>query len=192
MDTTERQIIDDLFEKLRQVEMRIGPRDQEAEAHIRNQLARQSAAPYYMAQTIIMQEQALAAATAHIEKMERERETRSTGPGFLAGLFGGGGAPAAGRRPHAASGDQRATPTARPDQVAGPWQTGGPGFLGGAMQTAIGVAGGMMLVNALGGMFGANEGEAAEPGTADPQPDSSSEEVDFGPEDADFGTFDDF
>ena len=194
MDTTERQVIDDLFGKLRQVEKQTGPRDQEAEAHIRSQVARQPAAPYYMAQTIVMQEQALAAATARIEEMERERDARPAGGGFLGGLFGSGGAPAAGRRPHAASDDPRLADYIRGDQAAGQPPTGRPGFLAGAMQTAVGVAGGMMLANALGSMFGADEAAAAEPGTDDPSPafDDPSKDVDFGADDADIGTFDDF
>lgn len=193
MDTAERQVIDELFQKLRQVESQTGPRDQEAEARIRSQVARQPAAPYYMAQTILMQEQALAAATARIEEMERERDAGPAGGGFLTGLFGGGAAPAAGRRSHAAPGDPRVAAYARADRAAGQHggadqrQTGGSGFLAGAMQTAVGVAGGMMLANALGGMFGADEAAAAEPDVDDP-----SEDVDFGADDGDFGSFEDF
>ena len=193
MDTTERQLVDELFQKLRQVESQTGPRDHEAEARIRSQVARQPAAPYYMAQTIVMQEQALAAATARIEEMERERDARPAGGGFLTGLFGGGAAPAAGRRSPAAPGDPRVAAYARADRAAGQRggtdqrQTGGSGFLAGAMQTAVGVAGGMMLANALGGMFGADEAAAAEPDVDDP-----SEDVDFGADDGDFGSFEDF
>jgi uncharacterized protein len=193
MDTTERQIIDELFGKLRQVESSTGPRDREAEAHIRSQISRQPAAPYYMAQTILVQEQALAAATARIEEMERERSDRPSGGGFLGGLFGGGDTPATGRRSPAAAGDPRLAAYARRGQGAGPWG-GGSGFLGGAMQTAVGVAGGMMLANALGGMFGADEAAAAEPGLDDASagPDDTSGDVDFGADEGDFGSFDDF
>lgn len=185
MDSTERNVIDDLFEKLRLVEQKTAPRDHQAEAHIHTLVARQPAAPYYMAQAIVMQEQALAAATDRIAEMERERAARPVGQGFLGGLFGGGESPASGRRPHATSGDRRNAPTAGPGQAVGPWQTGGPGFLGGAMQTAVGVAGGMMLATALGGVLGTNEATAAES-----EIDKSSSAFDDSPEDGDFGADD--
>ena len=41
-------------------------------------------------------------------------------------------------------------------------QQRGGGFLAGAAQTAMGVAGGVLLANAIGGMFGADEAQAAE------------------------------
>jgi Uncharacterized protein conserved in bacteria (DUF2076) len=49
MDSTERQVIDELFDKIRRAESRSGPRDPQAEARIREHLAEQPAAPYYMA-----------------------------------------------------------------------------------------------------------------------------------------------
>ena len=184
MDTTERQVIDDLFGKLRQVEEQTGPRDHEAEAHIRGLVARQPAAPYYMAQTIVMQEQALAAAQARLQDMESELKARPAGGGFLAGLFGGGTAPASRGRSYGVIGDPRVAAYAKPDQAFGQRQAGG-GFLAGAMQTAIGVAGGMMLASALGSMFATDEAAAAEGDVED-----TSESADA--EDGDFGSFDDF
>ena len=38
MNTQERQIIDDLFDKLRQVEQQSGPREPNAETHIRSRI----------------------------------------------------------------------------------------------------------------------------------------------------------
>lgn len=193
MDTTERQVIDDLFGKLRQVEEQTGKRDYQAEAHIRGLVARQPAAPYYMAQTILMQEQALATAQARLQDMESELKARPAGGGFLAGLFGGGTASAPGRRSHGVVGDPRVAAYAKPDQgagqrqAAGQRQVGGTGFLAGAMQTAVGVAGGMMLASALGSMFAPDEAAAAEAGLED-----TSEPVDIGADDGDAGLFDDF
>ena len=99
MDENERHIIDDLFGKLRQAEARSGPRDREAEDLIRRHVGAQPAAPYYMAQAIVVQEQALAASQARVQELERQLTGRPAGGGFLAGLFGGGGSerlPAAG------------------------------------------------------------------------------------------------
>ena len=52
MDQNERRVLDELFGKLRQVDGQAPPRDPEAEAYIRQQIAAMPAAPYYMAQAI--------------------------------------------------------------------------------------------------------------------------------------------
>jgi len=54
MNPQERQTIDDLFDKLRQVEQQSGPRESLAESHIGSRIERQPGAPYYMVQTIVM------------------------------------------------------------------------------------------------------------------------------------------
>ena len=193
MDTTERQVIDDLFGKLRQVEEQTGLRDHEAEAHIRTLVGRQPAAPYYMAQTIVMQEQALAAAQARLQEMESELKARPAGGGFLSGLFGGGTAADSGKRSQGVVGDPRVAAYATPDRVGGQRQAGGSGFLAGAMQTAVGVAGGMMLASALGSIFAADDAAAAEGDFEDTSAgaDDTSQPVDAGIDDGDFGSFDD-
>ncbi|WP_287173828.1 DUF2076 family protein [Mesorhizobium sp.] len=56
MDRNDQQAIATLFEKLGNVERQTPPRDPEAERFINDQIARQPGAPYYMAQTIIVQE----------------------------------------------------------------------------------------------------------------------------------------
>ena len=70
MDRNDRQAIEDLFDKLATVERQSPPRDGESEAFIRDKIARQPGAPYYMAQTIVVQEQALAAAEARLAELE--------------------------------------------------------------------------------------------------------------------------
>jgi len=161
MDQNERQIIDELFGKLRQAEAQSGPRDTQAETYIREQVGRQPAAPYLMAQAIVMQEQALAASQARIQELEEQLRTRPAagGGGFLSGLFGGGApqpqppAPPANspwgtQRGPAQVGDPRLAAYSNPQQ-----QRSGGGFLAGAMQTAMGVAGGVLIGNALADMF---------------------------------------
>lgn len=160
MDNTERQVIDELFGKVRQAEAQSGPRDSGAEARIREHIAEQPAAPYYMAQAIIVQEQALAAAQARAEDLERQLTERPSG-GFLGGLFGGGGStgsrPAPTRYGRADGVDPRVAAYANPHA-----RHGGSGFLAGAMQTAMGVAGGLLLGNALASLFDGSEAAAAE------------------------------
>ncbi|HEX2726580.1 MAG TPA: DUF2076 family protein, partial [Beijerinckiaceae bacterium] len=51
MNTQERQVIDDLFDKLREAERQSAAREPAAEAHIRARVDAQPSAPYYMAQT---------------------------------------------------------------------------------------------------------------------------------------------
>jgi hypothetical protein len=155
MDTNDRQAIVGLFDKLSQVERQMPDRDAEAERFISDAIARQPGAPYYMAKTVVVQEYALIAAQARIDQLEAElTDARSAnqGGGFLSGLFGGGSAPG------------RPAPTSRPMPQSAPG-----GFLAGAAQTATGVAGGMLLANAVVGMF-AGEAQAAE-AVVDPEPD---------------------
>lgn len=187
MDQNERQVIEGLFGKLRQVEQQAPERDPEAESYIRQQVTANPGAPYYMAQAMLVQEQALASLQGRLQQLERERDERPTGGGsFLSGLFGGG--QSAPQRP-AARGMTANQPF--PGQVAGhggngaPWggqggvqggswgaqggafggRPGGGGFLAGAMQTAVGVAGGMLVASALSDAF--SGGEEAIGGIAD-------------------------
>jgi hypothetical protein len=157
MDRNERRIIDDLFARLGEAERRDVPRDGEAERLIQGHLGRQPAAPYYMAQAIVVQQEALANAQARIEELERELSERQAGGGFLGGLFGGGERAA-----------PRAAPSQRQSQAGqGPWSRPygqGGGFLAGAAQTAMGVAGGVLVANALAGMLTPDQALAAEPG----------------------------
>ncbi len=159
MDTHDRQAVSSLFDKLANVERQVPTRDAEAEHYINAAIAQQPGAPYYMAQTVVVQEHALNAAHARIEELEAElAEARQSqqGGGFLSGLFGAGPTPRQVRR----------TAPALPQGAPG-------GFLAGAGQTAMGVAGGMLLANAIGGMF-------ASPAQADDLP--PEEETDLGDE----------
>lgn len=160
MNQEDRKAIEDLFGKLAAVERQSTPRDAESEAFIRERIGDQPGAPYYMAQTIVVQEQTLAAANARIAELEnlgasaRDEPRRS---GLFGSLFGGNDR--AGARPSPWGG------AAQPAQPA-PSSRGG-GFLAGAAQTAAGVAGGLLLGNAIAGMFGGDEAHAATPDDAD-------------------------
>lgn len=186
MDQNESRMIAGLFGKLRQAEQAAGPRDAEAEQLIGESVARQPAAPYYMAQVILVQEQALEGAQARIQQLESELASRPAGGGgFLSGLFGGGQTASRPQQPPAAQAHpaQQARGPFGQTQTGSPWggrPAGGGGFLAGAAQTAMGVAGGMLLGNMIAGMF-AGDAQAAEPAPEEPAP----AEEDFGA--GDFG-----
>ncbi|MFC1458657.1 DUF2076 domain-containing protein [Microvirga arabica] len=166
MDHQDRQAIEQLFGKIAQVEGQAGAPDAQAAEFIRSQINRQPNAPYYMAQTIVVQEQALSAAQGRIQQLEHELASRPAGGGFLSGLFGGGQSrpqqpyqqPMQGMPPHMAPG------------MGGMAPRGGGGFLVGAAQTAMGVAGGVLLGNMIADAFGGgNEAKTADAGQAEPQ-----------------------
>ncbi|MDO1585153.1 DUF2076 domain-containing protein [Rhizobium oryzicola] len=191
MDYNDRQAIEGLFGKLSRVESQSGPRDPEAENFIRDRIAHQPGAPYFMAQTIVVQEQALTEAQRRIEELEYQLASRpASGGGFLSGLFGSNQPARPAPRPVQPQGYGAAQAYAAPQApAAGPWgnqgqgngfgqaqgyapqgqafaqqPSRGSGFLAGAAQTAMGVAGGMLLGNAIAGMFSGNEAQAAESG----------------------------
>lgn len=164
MNSDDRRAIEGLFDRLSDVE-RTGPqRDGEAERLIADSIRRQPVAPYYLAQTVLVQEHALEVAEERIRELERQVEQARRAPQV-------------------------------PERPRGPWERddrqtdqrqgfGGGGFLAGAAQTAMGVAGGVLLGSAIGSLFGGGQAQAAEP---QPEPDPQSEpEADAGA-DADLG-----
>lgn len=170
MDQNERSAIDGLFGKLRQLDRQAASRDTEAETHIAQQVATLPAAPYYMAQALLVQEQALANLQNRIQELERAAAQRPAagGGGFLGGLFGGGATTPAAPPPPPAPRAQGPIPPQymQPAQAAAPgspWgRPAGGGFLAGAMQTAMGVAGGMLIADAISSAFHSGTAEAAQ------------------------------
>jgi hypothetical protein len=197
MDRNDRQAIEDLFDKLATVERQSPPRDAESETFIRDKIARQPGAPYYMAQTIVVQEQALAAAEARLAELEEQAAEARPANGGLDSLFGDR------RQPQRSTGSVPRAGTANRAPMQGQ-HPGGGGFLAGAAQTALGVTGGVLLGNAIAGMLGGHEAKAAEPaadkGTEDkgaedkgaeqPQDDAHTEEAGYEDSGDDFGDFD--
>src|SRR6267142_2520480 len=79
MDNQDRQVIEGLFARLGEVEQHAGPRDAGAEGFIKERITQQPGAPYFMAQTIVMQEYALQDAQWRIEELERQQAERPAG-----------------------------------------------------------------------------------------------------------------
>ena len=181
MNQEERDLLQGLFDRLRDGGSQA--RDPEAERFIAEQIRYQPGAPYYMAQAVIVQEQALQNQQARITELEdriREFETSGQPRGqgsFLAGrtggMFGRGvSAPQASPPPSAVPPTTgpwgRAASAPAPQQGYGqPMQAqqpaasgGGGGFLKGALATAAGVAGGALIYDQMKGMFGGGSGQA--------------------------------
>lgn len=142
----DKRAIDDLFERLRNVEGHSGPRDADAETLIWDRLRQNPAAAYYMAQTIIVQEAALRDQQRRIEQLEED-----DGGGFLESIFGDD-RPSRRQQSQAPQQAERQSPWGRQPESGG--------FLAGAAQTALGVTGGMLLGSAIAGMFGTPAGAA--------------------------------
>jgi hypothetical protein len=189
MNVQDREAIERLFSRMAEAEARTGPKDAEADAYIRQQIARQPGAPYMMAQTVVMQTYALEQAQERIEALEHELAERDR-TASQNGLFGGGVMREPSRRMSSvpAAGQPMGAPAGMPMP---PSQAGGGGFLAGAAQTALAVAGGMLLGNALGGLFGSssaqaappaaeagNAAPAAQPAQAQPQPEDAAQSDD--------------
>ncbi|PLR42184.1 DUF2076 domain-containing protein, partial [Chimaeribacter arupi] len=98
MQSEEQQLIDGLFDRLKQAESQTGARDHAAEQRIQARIREQPAAPYYMAQSIIIQEAALKRMDQRVKALEAQVNTlqqqaaqpQQSSGGFLSSLFGGG------------------------------------------------------------------------------------------------------
>ena len=191
MDHQDRQAIEQLFGKMAQVESQSAAPDAQAAEFIRSQIDQQPNAPYYMAQTIVVQEQALSAAQGRIQQLEQELASRPAGGGgFLSGLFGGGQPRPQPHQPyqpqpmHGAASHGTWLAGMAPG-MGGMAPRGGGGFLAGAAQTAMGVAGGVLIGNMIADAFsGGDEAKAADAGQAEPQQAAAE---DFGDAGGDFG-----
>jgi hypothetical protein len=158
------------------------PIDPEADRFIAEQFQQHPEARYRITQMAFVQEAALVEAQNRIKRLEWELDQarqqaaqagqqRGGGGGFFSNLFGGGGRQAGPNQggaqygqPGGPGGQPQYAPP--PPQYAPPppqyppnynpamFRSGGSGFLGSALGTAAGVAGGMVAANALMDLFG--------------------------------------
>ena len=169
LNSDDRRAIEGLFSRLADIERRTPDRDPEAERLIEREIARQPGAPYYLAQTVLVQQHALEVAEGRIRDLE----------------------------------DKLKASTSVPERPRGPWERddadprdmrnerrgfGGGGFLAGAAQTAMGVAGGLLLGSAIGSLFGGGSAQAAETAPeADNAADADTADTGDAGADSDFG-----
>ncbi|KRB50810.1 ABC transporter substrate-binding protein [Rhizobium sp. Root708] len=181
MSPEERQLLTALFERVRTASAT--PRDHDAEALVDQSTREQPYAAYYLAQAVIIQEKGLEAAANHIKQLEErirlleadqsDYHKAEQGGGFLSSIFGSSQTPQQPSAPQPSSGPWGSAPRQQiqqdrgfdaprtmPQQPSGPWTpqaaapSAGGSFLQGALGTAAGVAGGMLLANSLSGIFG--------------------------------------
>lgn len=177
MTPQERQLVDELFDKLASLES--APRDPDAARIIADGQRRAPNAIYALVQAVLLQDEALRRADERIQQLERGgQEQPQQGGGFLDNmrdtLFGGN---SRGSVPSVRPGDAKARgPMWNSGQVLGqgngagygygngaqsgpaPAQAGGGGsFLGTAAAAAAGVIGGSLLMNSMRGMFGGGQ-----------------------------------
>ncbi|MFT3730548.1 MAG: DUF2076 domain-containing protein [Hyphomicrobium sp.] len=154
MDREEQQLIEDLFDRLRSYRS-ADAKDPDAEALINDLIRRSPDAPYYLAQTVIIQQQALERAEARMRDLEQAAsrpQQYATGRGSF--LSGGSVPQSGGRFGSAAPQQQRAAETGGP-WASSPQSGGGSGsFLSSALSTAAGVAGGVFLAEGIRSLFG--------------------------------------
>jgi hypothetical protein len=183
MTPQERQLVDDLFDRLAKLEN--APRDPEAAAAISDGLRRAPHAVYALVQTTLLQDEALKRANARIQELEGgEPEQRQSG-GFLDSMRDAifGPTPSRGSVPNVRPPETASRPAWNTGQVmqqaqgpgpygqgAGqygqpsygqpyggaqaPMGGGGGSFLGTAAAAAAGVVGGGLLMNSIRGMMG--------------------------------------
>ena len=170
MTPQERQLIDDLFDRLSKLEG--SPRDTDAEAAIRDGLRRAPNATYALVQTVLVQDEALKRANARIQELEGQPEQQQSGS-FLDtmrdAVFGQGqpprgSVPNAGRPawntgqalpPGYGQAPGYGQPYGGPQQPPPvPGGGGGGSFLGTAAAAAAGVVGGSLLLGSIRSMMG--------------------------------------
>ena len=176
MTPQERQLVDELFDRLAKLED--APRDPDAERAIADGLRAAPHAAYALVQTTLVQDEALKRAHARIQELEggpphEQEQSRGFLDNMRDTLFGReerrGSVPTVRPGGLGSSGVWGPGPGAPPPPPPGygygggpggppPVGTGGSSFLGTAAATAAGVIGGAMLMNGIRSMFGNSYG----------------------------------
>ncbi|HUL89747.1 MAG TPA: DUF2076 domain-containing protein [Pseudolabrys sp.] len=153
MTPQERQLVDDLFDRLARLETT--SRDPAAERTIADGLARAPHAIYPLVQTVLLQDEALKRADARIRELAGGETGAPASGGFLDSM-------------RQVLTGRASVPSVRPNTSTEPdlrWNRGstlgasaapapGGSFLGTAAASAAGVIGGALLLNSISSMFG--------------------------------------
>jgi hypothetical protein len=172
MEPQERDLITTLLTRLQSAGGQ--QKDPEADAMIRQAMTQMPDAPYYLVQTVLIQDLSLHNAQNRIAELEQQVASQQAPPqrtSFLGGLLGGGSqAPQQGSVPSGGPwtrAPQAAPPPpgyaqpgyaqpgyAQPATAGGMFGGGGNSFLRSAATTAAGVAGGALLFQGISSLFG--------------------------------------
>ena len=180
MTPQERQLVDDLFDRLSKLES--APRDPDAVAAMSQGLRRAPNAIYALVQTTLLQDEALKRANARIQELEGGEPEQHPSGGFLDSMRDAifGPTPSRGSVPNVRPPEVGSRPAWNTGQVLqqgqgpGPYNQGqygqgqygqpygapqapmggGGSFLGTAAAAAAGVVGGGLLMNSIRGMMG--------------------------------------
>ncbi|PPI86258.1 DUF2076 domain-containing protein [Candidatus Pantoea edessiphila] len=154
MELEEKNLIEKLFQRLQKAEENSSVRDCEAEKLIQDCISKQPISPYYMVQTILIQEAALNKLNQEILKLKNEifqlQMNQNKDKSFLGRLFNSNqtaqSAPTNNLHPFT-----EANNSFVPSNMQARNSTSS--FMSGALQTAVGVAGGVVIGNMLSNMF---------------------------------------
>ncbi|MBN8980637.1 MAG: DUF2076 domain-containing protein [Rhizobiales bacterium] len=176
MTPQERQLVDELFDRLARLET--SPREADAERAIADGLSRAPHASYALVQTVLVQDEALKRANARIQELEGGSTAPSGGfldsmRDALLGPSTRGSVPNTGPRgPVWNSGNVLGQTDPRQAGFNGA-QSGGGSFLGTAAAAAAGVIGGSILMNSIRGLMGGHQqtfGDASSIGSGSSNP----------------------
>ena len=175
MTPQERQLVDDLFDRLSKVEA--APRDADASAAISQGLRTAPNAIYALVQTVLVQDEALKRANARIQQLEGSAPEHAESGGFLDSMRDAifGQTPPRGSVPNVRPSDPNSRPAWNTGQVLQQSQPqgqynqggynqpngapqapagGGGSFLGTAAAAAAGMVGGGLLMSSIRSMMG--------------------------------------
>jgi hypothetical protein len=140
--------------------------DPDADRFIGDQFNANPAARYRITQMAFVQEAALAEAQNRIKQLQyqlqqaqqqaQQQQSAPQSRGLFGGLFGGGQPQQPAYQPQYAPPPPQ--PSYPPGYQPGMFRSGGSGFLGSALTTAAGVAGGVLAADALTSMFSGHGG----------------------------------
>lgn len=173
MKDEEKNLIENLFHRLKTTELNSFERDNSADKLIQQLVKKQPSSSYYMAQTILIQETAIKKMSDKIEELKKKikilkTEESNKKPSFLSNFFKTN--PTSQTLSHDNnvwknkenhlqshySNPSMSSPTMQSSPIA---TNNRSGFLSNALQTATGVAGGMILGNMLMNVFNHSQPE---------------------------------
>lgn len=163
MKDKEKKLIENLFQRLRNTELNSSERDNEANTLIQDLVKKQPYSSYYMAQTILIQETAIKKLSVKVEELNKQISDLNLNktdkkPSFLSSFFKKESISPEVSNNNIWQKNQNSSASynplsTSPSMMSTAATNNSGGFLKNALQTATGVAGGMILGNMLMNVF---------------------------------------